>query len=479
MTLDDHPLLRTRAYVDGAWLDGAAHFDVRDPATGEKLASVPALDDAAVDGAVDAAVRAFPAWRDRPAHERAACLAAMAARMQRDEALLARMITAENGKALDDAAAEVRYAASFLSWFAGEAVRSYGETIPAGKPGQRIVVVREPVGPCAMITPWNFPAAMLTRKLGAALAAGCTVVAKPAELTPLTALALAQIAEDAGVPAGVFNVVTGGGAEVGGRLCANPAIRKISFTGSTEVGRIVMRAAAERVARVSLELGGNAPFLVFADADVERAVAGALVAKFRGGGQTCVAANRFLVETPVLAAFIEKMAVACAALKVGPGSQPGVQVGPLIDDRAVEKVRRLTADAIARGARLVVGAVPDGSTRMVAPIVLAGVTPAMALWKEEIFGPVVAIAGFDGEAAAIEMSNDTDAGLVAYLWTRDLARAERVARALEVGMVGVNEGLVSYAPAPFGGVKLSGFGREGSRHGLDDYQSLKYVMATL
>jgi succinate-semialdehyde dehydrogenase/glutarate-semialdehyde dehydrogenase len=403
----------------------------------------------------------------------------MAARMQRDEALLARMITAENGKPLDDATAEIRYAASFFAWFAGEAVRSYGETVPAGRADQRIVVVREPVGPCALITPWNFPAAMLARKLGAALAAGCTVVAKPASETPLTALALARIAADAGVPPGVCNVITGDGGVVGGAMCAHPAIRKIGFTGSTGVGQLLMRAAAERVTRISLELGGNAPFIVFDDADLDRAIAGAMIAKFRAGGQTCVAANRFLVERGVHDDFVRRMIEACRAQKVGRGTEPGVQIGPMIDDKAVHKVRRLCSDALDRGATLRLGTVPDGSTRLVGPIVVEGVTPAMALWREEVFGPVVALTAVDGEAEAIALGNDTDAGLIAYVWTRDLHRAERMARALDVGMVGINEGLVSYAPAPFGGVKASGFGREGSRHGMDDYQSLKYVMTSV
>jgi succinate-semialdehyde dehydrogenase/glutarate-semialdehyde dehydrogenase len=479
MSLPRNPLLRTQAFVDGEWIDAAAHFDVTDPATGERIAAVPSLSAAAVDGASDAATRAFPAWRDRPAHERAACLAAIAARLKTDEAALAALITAENGKPLADATAEVRYSASFFAWFAGEAVRSYGETIPAGRADQRIVVVREPVGPCALITPWNFPAAMLARKLGAALAAGCTVVAKPASETPLTALALALIASDAGVPAGVFNVVTGEASVVGAALCAHPAIRKIGFTGSTEVGRILMRTAADRVTRISLELGGNAPFIVLADADLEKATAGAMIAKFRGGGQTCVAANRFLVERTAHADFTRRLVEACRALKVGRGIDPGVQVGPMIDDKSVEKVRRLCTDAVDRGAKLLLGAIPDGSTRMVPPIVVDGVTPAMELWREEVFGPVVSITTIEGEADAIALGNDTEAGLVAYVWTRDLHRAERMARALEVGMVGVNEGLVSYAAAPFGGVKQSGFGREGSRHGMDDYQSLKYVMMTV
>jgi succinate-semialdehyde dehydrogenase/glutarate-semialdehyde dehydrogenase len=400
----------------------------------------------------------------------------MAARMLADEARLAALCTAENGKPLTESAAEVRYAASFLEWFAAEGQRAYGETIPATSAAQRITVQREPIGPCALITPWNFPYAMLTRKLGPALAAGCTVVAKPAEQTPLGALALAAIAEEVGVPAGVFNVVPAAdGARVGGTLIADPAIRKVSFTGSTEVGRIILRAAAADIKRVSLELGGNAPFLVFADADLEAAVAGALVAKFRNAGQTCVAANRFLVEAPIAAAFTARLVDAVRGLRAGRGAEPGVAIGPLIDDAAVAKVRGLVDDALAHGATLACGAAPTGPGRVVAPIVLSGVTSAMALWHEEIFGPIVAIREVADEAEALALANDTAAGLVGYAYTRDAGRQLRIAEGLEVGMVGINEGLVSTAQAPFGGVKQSGLGREGSRHGLDDYTQLKYV----
>jgi succinate-semialdehyde dehydrogenase/glutarate-semialdehyde dehydrogenase len=519
-------LLRSDCYIDGAWVGADRRFAVDDPATGETLAKVPDLGDDAVARAVDpaarafpawgarrayhrypclaglaarlpaetqrphphrrppappppppAAARAFPAWRARSAYDRSACLAGMAARMRADEAGLAQLMTAENGKPLSESVGEVRYAASFLEWFAGEALRIYGETIPATRADQRIVVTREPIGPAALITPWNFPAAMLTRKLGPALAVGCTVVAKPAEETPLTTLALAAMAEAAGVPPGVFNVVTGDGARVGGRLVGDRRIRKVSFTGSTEVGRIIGRQCADGPKRVSLELGGNAPFLVFADADLDAAIAGALVAKYRNTGQSCVAANRFLIERAIGDEFTRRIAEASAKLVVGDGRAPGAQIGPLINGDAVAKVRRLCRDAIDRGARLVHGTIPiRDQDRLVAPIVIADVTGDMAIWHEEIFGPVVAIGGFDGEADAIERANDTDAGLVAYVWTRDGARQARVVAALEAGMVGVNEGLVSTAQAPFGGVKASGLGREGSRHGIDDYVDLKYVM---
>ncbi|MGE5186129.1 MAG: NAD-dependent succinate-semialdehyde dehydrogenase [Acidobacteriota bacterium] len=477
------------AFVDGSWHRTHRRFPVHDPYDGAAIADVADCDDALIDRAVDAAVRAFPAWKRRPGGERGKLLAELARRMLADEKRLGELCVRENGKPMKEAVAEVRYAASFLSWFAGEAERLYGETIPASHVGQRLVAVREPVGPCAAITPWNFPYAMLTRKLGAALAAGCTMVAKPAEQTPLGALALAQLCEEVGVPAGVVNIVPAAdGARAGGRLVRARQIRKVSFTGSTEVGRAIMHACADDVKRVSLELGGNAPFVVLADADVDAAVAGALVAKFRNTGQTCVAANRFIVEAPVARAFEHLLVAAIAKLALGRGSDPGVDLGPLIDDDAVAKVKRLVDDAIARGATVLHGepprgpersgagsARPAGSSRLVAPIVLGNVTSQMQLWREEIFGPVVALRVAHDEAEALALANDTDAGLIAYVYTRDGARQVRMAESLEAGMVGVNEGLVSTAQAPFGGIKHSGQGREGSRHGLDDYMQWKYI----
>ncbi len=466
------------ALIDGRWVAGARRFAVTDPLDGALIAEVTDSDDAMVDGAVDAAARAFPGWRRRPAPERGRLLGQLGARMLADERRLAELCTRENGKPLKEAIAEVRYAAGFLTWFAGEAERIYGETIPASSGAQRITVGREPVGPAALITPWNFPYAMLTRKLGAALAAGCTVVAKPAEETPLGALALAELAQTVGIPAGVFNVVPAAdGARAGGRLVSAPAIRKVSFTGSTEVGRLINRACAADLKRVSLELGGNAPFVVFADADLDAAAAGAITAKFRNAGQTCVAVNRFIVEAPVAAAFTERLVARVAALITGPGLAPTTDIGPLIDDAAVAKVTRLVADALARGARLLLGTPPTGATRLIAPIVLDGITPDMGLWREEVFGPVVSLRTAVDEADAIALANDTEFGLVAYAYTRDGARQVRVAEALEAGMVGINEGLVSTPQAPFGGIKQSGIGREGSRHGLDDYLQLKYVAA--
>jgi succinate-semialdehyde dehydrogenase/glutarate-semialdehyde dehydrogenase len=464
------------AFIDGSWHRSHRRFPVRDPFDGSVVADVTDCDDNQIDLAVSGSLRAFPAWKRRPGGERGKLLADVARRMLAAERELGELCVRENGKPMKEAIAEVRYAASFLSWFGGEAERVYGETIPASHVGQRLTAIREPVGPCAMITPWNFPYAMLTRKLGAALAAGCTLVAKPAEQTPLGALAIAKLCEDAGIPAGVVNVVPAAdGARAGGRLVRSPQIRKVSFTGSTEVGRAILRSCADDIKRVSLELGGNAPFVVLADADLDAAVAGAMVAKFRNTGQTCVAANRFITEAPVARAFETKLCAAIAKLRLGRGSDEGVDLGPLIDDDAVAKVKRLVDDALARGATLLLGAPPKGDSRLVAPIVLGNVTAEMQLWREEIFGPVVALRAAHDETEALALANDTDAGLVAYVFTRDLARAVRASETLEAGMVGVNEGLLSTAQAPFGGIKHSGMGREGSRHGIDDYTQLKYI----
>jgi succinate-semialdehyde dehydrogenase / glutarate-semialdehyde dehydrogenase len=464
------------AFIDGAWHSGPRRFAVHDPFDDSVIAEVADCDDALIDKAIAAAASAFATWRRTAASERGKLLGQLAARMTADEQRLGELCTRENGKPLKESIAEVRYAASFFAWFAGEAERIYGETIPASNTGQRLMAIREPVGPCALITPWNFPYAMLTRKLGAALAAGCTAVAKPAQQTPLGALAIAQLAEQVGIPAGVINVIpTSEASRAGARLLGSPLIRKVSFTGSTAVGISLMRAASEDLKRISLELGGNAPFIVLADADLDAAVAGALVAKFRNTGQTCVAANRFIVEAPIAEAFVTKLCAAVAKLKPGRGSEPDVDVGPVIDDKAVAKITHLVDDAIAKGARVLQGARPTGKTRLLAPLVLGDITPEMELWREEIFGPVVAIRTALNEQDAIAMANDTEFGLVAYAFTRDGARQVRVAEALEAGMVGINEGLISTAQAPFGGVKHSGMGREGSRHGLDDYTNLKYI----
>jgi succinate-semialdehyde dehydrogenase/glutarate-semialdehyde dehydrogenase len=468
------------AYVDGRWVDQAQQFVVRDPFDGAVIAEVADSSDELVDAAVDAAARAFPDWRGRPGPERSKLLAQLAQRMLGEERRLAELCTRENGKPIAESVAEVRYAAGFLGWFAGEAERIYGETIPASNPGQRLTVIREPIGPCALITPWNFPYAMTARKLGAALAAGCTVVAKPAEQTPLGTLAMAELADQVGVPAGVFNVVpSSDGARTGSRLIGAKKIRKVSFTGSTEVGRLILRSCADDIKRVSLELGGNAPFVVLGDADLDAALRGAMTAKFRNSGQTCVAANRFILEAAIAEAFTHALVSAVAKLKVGRGSDSGVQIGPMIDDASVAKLQKLVGDALRRGARLLHGAPPEARSRLVAPVVLAGVTPDMAIWREEIFGPIVALRTAADEADAIAQANDTDAGLVAYVYTRDGARQTRVAEALEAGMIGINEGLVSTPQAPFGGVKHSGLGREGSRHGIDDYTNLKYMASRI
>jgi succinate-semialdehyde dehydrogenase/glutarate-semialdehyde dehydrogenase len=464
------------AFVDGRWRATPARFAVRDPYDGAVVSEVADSDDALIDEAVAAAARAFTGWKRRPGPERGRMLRQLGDRMLADERRLAELCTRENGKALKESIAEVRYAASFLTWFAGEAERIYGEMIPASNAGQRLLAIREPVGPCALITPWNFPYAMFTRKLAAALAAGCTIVAKPAEQTPLGTLAIAQLAEAVGIPAGVVNVVPAlDGARAGSRLVSRDEIKKISFTGSTEVGKLLMRGAADDLKRVSLELGGNAPFVVLGDADVDAAVAGALVAKFRNSGQTCVAANRIIVEQPVADAFTRQLIAKVAALKTGRGLDEGVDIGPLIDDEAVNKVKRLVDDAVGKGAQVLHGTPPGGKTRLVPPIVLGGITSAMQLWREEIFGPVVPIRIARDEAEAVALANDTEYGLVAYVYTRDGARQARTAEALEAGMVGVNEGLLSTAQAPFGGVKHSGVGREGSRHGIEDYTHLKYI----
>ena len=463
-------------YVDGEWLVGRRDFEVRDPFDDALVARVSDVDVATVDRAIAAAAKAFIEWRRRPAPERGQLLGKLAALMARDEARLAEICTRENGKALKESVAEVKYAASFIHWFSGEAERIYGETIPSSRADGRITVTREPVGVCALITPWNFPYAMLTRKLGAALAAGCTVVCKPAAQTPLSALALAQLCHEAGIPPGVVNVIAGTEHErIGGQFFAAKAVRKISFTGSTRVGQDLMRQGAADLKRLSLELGGNAPFVVLRDADLEAAVAGAMIAKFRNTGQSCVAANRFIVEAPVAEAFTQKFVAAIAKLKVGRGMDAATDLGPLIDDKAVAKVRTLVDDAIGKGAKLVHGSTPTGDTRLVAPVVLAGITPEMTLWHEEVFGPVVSLRTAKDADECFAFANDSDAGLVAYVFTRDGASQARAAETLQAGMVGVNEGLVSTAQAPFGGIKHSGLGREGSRHGLDDYTNFKYV----
>lgn len=481
LPLQDAALLRARGWIDGQWVDAdsGATFAVTDPATGSTIAEVADLGAAETRRAIDAAARALPAWRARTAKERAAVLRRWFELMTAHAEDLARLMTAEQGKPLAEARGEVAYGASFLEWFAEEGKRVYGEVIPTVASDRRLLVIKQPIGVCAMITPWNFPIAMITRKVGPALAAGCTVVVKPAEATPLSALALAELAHRAGVPAGVFNVVTGDirhAPEIGQELCTNPTVRKLSFTGSTEVGRLLLRQSADTVKKLSLELGGNAPFIVFDDADLDAAVEGALVSKYRNAGQTCVCANRLYVQSGVYEAFAVKLAEKVARFEVGPGTEPGVTIGPLIDAAAVGKVEEHVADALAQGATLIAGGRRHARGGLFfEPTVITGVTAAMKVAREETFGPVAPLFRFETEAEVIARANDTEFGLAAYVYSRDIGRVFRVAEALETGMVCVNSGLLSNEVAPFGGVKQSGLGREGSKHGIDEYLEIKYL----
>ena len=478
MPLQDQDLFRQQAYIDGAWVDGddGRTLPVTDPATGEVIGQVPNLGTAETRRAIAAAEAAWPAWRALTAADRGQRLRRWQGLMLEHQEDLAQLMTAEQGKPLAEARGEIAYAASFLDWFAEEGRRVYGDIIPPHQADKRILVLKQPIGVCAAITPWNFPAAMLTRKVGAALAAGCTMVARPASETPFSALALAVLAERAGIPPGVFNVVTGESGPIGAELTGNPVVRKLSFTGSTAVGKLLMRQCADTLKKLSLELGGNAPFIVFDDADLEAAVEGAIQSKYRNTGQTCVCANRFLVQDGIHAAFAARLAQRAGELKVGPGREPGVVQGPLINEAAVAKVEAHVADALAKGASLLTGGARHalGGT-FFQPTVLANLAPEMLIAREETFGPVAPLFRFATEAEAIALANATEFGLAAYFYTRDLARAWRVSEALEYGMVGVNSGLVSTAIAPFGGVKQSGLGREGSRYGIDEYLEIKYV----
>jgi len=478
MDLKDKDLLRSTNLIAGKWVgaDDGATLAVVDPATGKPLASVPRCGTAETKRASDAADAAWPAWKALTARRRAQLLQAWNRLILDNADDLAQLITAECGKPLAEAKGEVVYGASFVEWFAEEAKRTYGDTIPSPAASTRLVVVRQPVGVCAAITPWNFPLAMITRKVAPGLAAGCPVVVKPAESTPLTALALAVLAERAGFPAGVFNVVTGDPAAIGGELCANPIVRKLSFTGSTAVGRRLMAQCAPTIKKLSLELGGNAPFIVFDDADVDAAVDGAIAAKYRNTGQTCVCANRILVQSGIYEQFAAKFAAKVGALKVGPGSEPGVAQGPLINAAGLAKVEAHVADALAKGARVLCGgARHERGGNFFQPTVLANVTPDMQVAREETFGPMAPLFRFDTEAEAVAMANDTEFGLAAYFYTRSAGRCWRVGEALEYGMVGINTGLISNEVAPFGGIKQSGLGREGSKYGIDDYLEIKYL----
>ena len=478
VALKDAKLFREACYIDGAWCaaDSRAVIAVDNPATGETIGAVPRMGAAETRRAIEAANAAWPAWRKKTAKERSALVRKLHDLMIANADDLALLMTTEQGKPLAEARGEVLYAASFLEWFAEEAKRAYGDTIPTPWADKRLVVIKEPVGVVACITPWNFPAAMITRKAGPALAAGCTVVIKPASQTPYSALALAELAERAGIPKGVFNVVTGSASEIGGELTANPIVRKLSFTGSTEIGKVLMAQCASTVKKVSLELGGNAPFIVFDDADLDAAVEGAIISKYRNTGQTCVCANRFLVHDKVYDSFAEKLAAAVAKLKVGPGVEAGVQQGPLIDAKAVEKVEEHVKDALAKGAVVKFGGKRHarGGT-FYEPTVLTGVTTAMAVAKEETFGPVAPLFRFKTDEEAIRLANDTEFGLACYFYSRDVGRVWRVAESLEYGLVGINAGLISTEVAPFGGFKESGLGREGSKYGLDEFMEIKYL----
>jgi succinate-semialdehyde dehydrogenase/glutarate-semialdehyde dehydrogenase len=478
MDIKDRSLLRHQGFIDGDWraAAGGAVVVIRDPADGSVVGEVPVMGAAETRQAIEAAARALPAWSKRTAKDRAAVLRRFAELMVANTDDLAVIMTREQGKPLAEAKGEIAYAASFLEWFAEEGKRVYGEVIPTFRADSRLMVLRQPVGVAAAITPWNFPAAMITRKLGPALAAGCTFVCKPAPQTPFSALALAELATRAGLPAGVFNVVTGDAEAIGGELTSNPLVRKLSFTGSTAVGKKLIAQCAGTVKKVSMELGGNAPFIVFDDADIDAAVQGAMASKYRNTGQTCVCANRFYVQSGVYEAFAAKFVKAVSTLRVGAGLSGPTEQGPLIDARALAKVESHVADALAKGGRIAAGGKRHAlGGNFYEPTVLLDVTPGMKLAREETFGPVAPLFRFDTEEEVVRMANDTESGLAAYFYTRDLARSWRVQEALEYGIVGVNTGLFSTEVAPFGGVKESGLGREGSRHGIEEYTEIKYV----
>ncbi|PQP04270.1 succinate-semialdehyde dehydrogenase (NADP(+)) [Pseudomonas frederiksbergensis] len=483
MKLDDLQLLREQAYVNGQWIeaDDGTRFAVTNPADGETIAQVSSLGQAETTRAIAAAQAALPTWRGKTAKERSNVLRTWFELIMANQEDLARLLSWEQGKPLAESRGEVAYGASFIEWFAEEAKRVYGDVIPHDKQGRRLVVIKQAIGVVAAITPWNFPNAMITRKVGPALAAGCTVVLKPASETPLSALALAELGERAGIPAGVLNVVTGTRSrEIGGELTGNPAVQKLSFTGSTGIGKLLMAQCAQTIKKVSLELGGNAPFIVFEDADLDAAVEGAIGSKFRNSGQTCVCTNRLLVQNSVYDEFARRLVLAVNALKVARAETEGAQQGPLINAKAVAKVEEHISDALAKGATLLAGGKPHAlGGNFFEPTVLGDVTPAMLVARDETFGPLAPLFRFDTESEAIAMANDTEFGLASYVYTRDLGRAWRVSEALEYGMVGVNEGLISTEVAPFGGIKQSGLGREGSKYGIDDYIEQKYMCLSI
>jgi succinate-semialdehyde dehydrogenase / glutarate-semialdehyde dehydrogenase len=471
-------LLRTQAWIDGGWVDSDSGetIAVANPATGDELAHIPNMGPVETRRAIEAAQRALPDWRAKPAKERALVLRRWADLMREHVEDLALLLTLEQGKPLAESRTEIDYAASFFEWFGEEGKRVYGDTIPAPNADRRVVVLKQPIGVTVGITPWNFPAAMVTRKAAPALAAGCTMVMKPASQTPLSALAVTALGEEAGIPAGVFSIVTGDAAPIGAEMTSNPLVRKLGFTGSTAIGKMLMAECAKTLKKVSLELGGNAPFIVFDDADLDQAVAGAILCKFRNSGQTCISANRIFVQDGIYDAFLERLVETAAGLKVGPGTEPDAKVGPLIEDRAVEKVEQHVADALDRGGELHLGGHRHelGHT-FFQPTVITGVVPEAAMSCEETFGPVAGIARFTTDEEAVEAANATQYGLASYFYSRDIGRVWRVAEGLEYGMVGINTGFISTEVAPFGGVKESGIGREGSKYGIDEWLELKYL----
>ncbi len=476
MNLHDSKLFQQQAFINGQWCaaDSGATLEVMNPATQQPLGTVPNMGAGETQRAIEAANQALPAWRGHTAKQRSEIMQRWYALMLAHQDDLARLMTLEQGKPLAEARGEILYAASFIQWFAEEAKRAYGDVIPSPVASSRLLVIKQPIGVCAAITPWNYPAAMITRKAAAALAAGCTMVIKPASQTPFSALALMELAQRAGVPDGVLSVVTGSAREIGAELTSNSLVRKLSFTGSTEVGRTLLRQCAEDIKKVSLELGGNAPFIVFEDADLDAAVTGALAAKYRNAGQTCVCVNRFYVHEAVYDDFTQRFTQAVQALRMGDGLQEGVQMGPLIDQAAVDKVQSHIQDALSQGAQLVYGGQAEQGT-FFQPTVLTEVPNTALLTRDETFGPVAGLIRFSTEAEVIELANNTEYGLAAYFYSRDVGRCLRVGEALEYGMIGINSGMISNEVAPFGGIKASGLGREGSKYGLDDYMEIKYL----
>ena len=475
ISLKDPKLFREQCYVDGEWLANGKAIPVVNPATGQSIGSVPNLGAAETRRAIEAAERAWPAWRAKTAKERSAILRKWFELMMANQEDLAQILTAEQGKPLAEARGEIAYGASFIEWFAEEAKRAYGDVIPPHQADKRVLVIKQPIGVSALITPWNFPNAMITRKAGPALAAGCTVVIKPAGKTPYSALAMAELGERAGIPKGVLNVLTGDSRAIGGELCANPIVRKLSFTGSTETGRVLMRQCSDTIKKLSLELGGNAPFIVFDDADIDAAVEGAIASKYRNAGQTCVCANRIYVQDGVYDAFAAKLAEKVKGFKVGPGTEPGVVIGPLIDEPGVQKVEKHVADALGKGAKTLLGGKRMNGL-FFQPTVLTNVTPDMLVSFEETFGPVAPLIRFKTEEEVIRLANNTEFGLSGYFYSRDVGRIFRVAEQMETGIVGANVGIISTEIAPFGGVKQSGLGREGSKYGLEEYMEVKYIL---